>query len=221
MLLNVKARFIFLFVIINYVVTGVSLIFSTNFFKEWIGIFFGIALFVIGTILYFAGKKKRPILHVICICINSVATGFSMGTYFYFKNINDSFVSVLLFIFPFLLTLWGIFVLYTNKELSKKIKIFLVCGLLCILLVCSFIAIHKISLALFFLYLFLLICYTLLILFTYTKNRSILSDLCITSSGIYSIVTLVVIIVLSEGDALEIIGDVFEGFFDRKGTKKK
>lgn len=206
---------ILLFTTITYWIIAFSGKLSSILFHVWGGILAGVGLALISLLFHLLGKKKSPLLYIFSYFINAVSTGFSIGAYYTYKKQILSFLPCLLYFVPFL------FIIYLLYQLVNRIRSKLKSLILCLFLLLPFliccICLFKNAYAS---YGFFLLCILFFYLILFSRNlktaRNILSDLSLTSFGLYFIITLIVISVISDGDFFELFLECFDIPYEKK-----
>lgn len=219
MLKELKARLVFLFSVITYLIAGLSSLICNRLISRWYGLLIGIVFVVIAIVVHFIAKKKAPLLFIVSCCINAIATGFCIGSYYSQEKIFLSVVTVALIFLPYLLLCYLVCFWLSNAKKKKFPGILL--GFLfaaCFLVLILFWNQSTLFSYGFFTLLIALFYYVLCLL-TFHTSRNILTDLSLTSFGLFLIVFTIVSVILSDGDALNLIPD--GGYSDKYGKQKQ
>lgn len=214
---DLKAKLIFLFSLITYLIAGLSTLICVRVLPEILGLILGFGFMIVALILHLIAKHNHPLLFIGSCFINAVATGLSIGAYYATKEIFLSVLTVVLLFLPYAIITYLTCLLITNCK--KKRTGGNILGLTFFVLAALCVGFWKQST--FFSYgffvLIVAVFYFILALKTLKTPRNILSDLSFTSFGFYLLVAYVVIVILSEGD----LGDLITDWFDSKKKKKK
>lgn len=215
---DLKARLVFLFTILTYLIAGLSSLICNRMISHWYGLIVGIFFMLIALIFHFIAKKKSPLLYIVSSCINAIATGLSIGAYYSQKEIFLSVFTVTILFLPYLLLCY-IICLSLSKASEKGIARNLL-GCFFLLAIILLIIFWKQSTLCSYGFFALLIAlfYFLLCIRTFHTPRNILNDLSLTSFGFYLLIVIIVSAILSDGDSLDFLPD-FE-FSNKKGKQK-
>lgn len=205
-----KFRIIFLLSILTYIIASLACLVCAKAVPKWFGLIIGFCIMLIALILHFVAKNTSPLLYIVSCCINAVATGFSIGAYYASTSTKLPVLTPLLLFLPYLILTFLIlcFIQYIPKKIFSGI-------------LCSIILLGSIVLCIlywdestlitygFFLLLIQFVNFILSIRILKT-SRSVLTNLSLASFGIYLLVACVVAIIISDGDAAEVVFDLFD-----------
>ena len=179
----------------------------------------GILLFVLAIPIHFLGKKgARTVPYCMSICFTTIGSGLSAAGYYLYRKealtVSEVLVGVLICIITNVI-LHLLFSWVPNKGACKLIG-----GSLLAVLVILFVYLWNNAGSAYNSYLFfttILATFTYLVyLITAGTDRPVYRDISFGSFGIFLVITTVVLIILSDGDALE-----FLDVFDTPGTRRK
>ena len=212
----------FLFAVAALCVFASATVFGISVFEEWLGIIVGVIMMVAAIPLHRFGKKQN-LLYFLSFLFNSAGCGFSASAYYITQKINaelgELFASALIAI-VFLFACAAVY-FFTSKEFTA------VCVAFCILnsLIAAFAVGSWITEGnAFFSFLF----FSCLVAFFYIfamqtaakeyETCEIMRTISLHSFGIFILVTVIVILIISEGDGLDglDLGDIG----NRKSKKK-
>ncbi len=185
-------------------------------FRDYIGIGIGIILMIAAVFCHIFGKK-RPILYLVSYLLNSVGNGLSLSAYYVFREMKVNIVELFASAIPAAACLLIVYLLLGRLGKSKKFTLIIatVTDLALVALAVIYWIIKGVPSFGFFC---LLVALFYICVFGITVNndsRPFLRDLSFGGFGIFIILTVVVIVIISEGDAL----DVFD--LDLRSDKKK
>lgn len=201
--------------------TVVSAFFSSLLFSEVFCIAAGIVLFLLGILCHVKGKEIHR-LYFLNIFMNAIASGLFIGFYYIAArqklSIIDIGLSALIGVILFSLA-WFAYKIPVHKGFVNFLIILFIISLLVLLLIgWQKNGEHMFAFSFFmtiFLSFFLIVFYV-----TVLKKRNFLRDLSFGSFGAFCAVAIAVILIVTEGDALE--GFEFGGeAIDGIGSKKK
>lgn len=201
-----KAQLTAFFGILSWVLIALSTYVFANVFTRWYGLLAGFGLMVVAFLFHMIGRKKDSRFYVLSTCINQVATGLSLSAYYtYFKHtlsLTTLFITFLCYLFLCILLCFCV------DQVQSKKKAGWLCGI-------GFVLLYALSLyawvnhgstySFYFFTLTILLMYFLLSMKTFRTTRNYLSDLSFASFGIYLLLTYIVIVLLSDGDGLDLI----------------
>ena len=212
-----KAKLTFIFSIITWLLVSSSSILFSNIISGWYGIFIGLGVMLVSLIIHLIARARNPKLYLISSCINALATGIAMSSYYAYAKIELPLdilgITLLCYILLSYLICMGVY-----KIQSKKKAAWLFGGLFLVLLIITIAAWKSSSLfSIAFFALIIVFFYFLLEMKTFHTTRNYLSDLSLASFGIFFLVAYIVIVLISDGDGLELIDFVGD---DGKQKKK-
>ncbi|WP_167958089.1 hypothetical protein [Anaerosporobacter faecicola] len=201
-----KAQLTAFFGILSWVLVALSTYVFTNVLTNWYGLLAGFVLMLVALSFHIIGRKKNSKFYVLCTCINQVATGLSLSAYYTYNNHTLSLTTLCI---TFLCYLFLCLLLcYCIDRVHSKKRAGLLCGfvfgLLYALSVYGWVNVGS-TYSFYFFTLTILLLYVLLALKTFHTSRNYLADLSFASFGIYLLITYIVIVLLSEGDGLDLI----------------
>ena len=206
------ALYIIFFCIATYI--------ATLFVYEWLGILVGVALTLIGVVLHRLGKRDSD-FYLSALILNGVATGFAVSAYYI---VMDVALVLTALVFPICALLsYFLLNLLISRLGHKKLFIILFSVLVGIALLSSvavwiFLSAPLGSAAFFVALLAFFIVAGARALGT--VERSALRELSLASFGAFVVATLVVVAIISDGDAVDAL-DLTDGTKKRKGGAVK
>jgi len=213
-----KVNIIFLFYFISLIIWIISLLIVTLIGESFSGLIEGIVLMLIAIPIHIFGKKFK-VLYIFSSLLNFIGCGFSISGYYLLKGISVNFLELLCAALPSVFIISLVYIMLQKFSASKKVTLFIATIINFTLLVFAVVYWIKTGESFFsfgFFCLFASLFY--LYLFGISINhdeRYILKDVSYISFGAFIIISIVVIAILSEGDALELLD------FDVGGEGKK
>lgn len=213
--LNTKAKafIIFIFSAISLGVFILSTLISVNLFSKWYGIIASVILMVLAIPFHIAGRKFN-VLYLIGFFINSIANGCSVSAYYVTKNISFTLYELLISALPALVILLLVYLSLQIYSKTKRFSISISIALISILMIITIIFWIKTNSVFFsFGFFSLLIALFYLGVFGISINhdeRAVIRDVSYGSFGSFVMLTVIVIVILSEGcvlDGLDIGGE--------------
>lgn len=213
-----KAIVVFIFSMIAIGLFIVSTLFAMSVCNGGQSFITGIALMVLAIPFHIFGKKS-PISYLVSFAINTVASGFSVSSYYLVKDISVDLVSVVFSMVPAVAVLTLVYLMLQIFSKTKKVTVTVAVIVDLILIIMETVLWVKYDMVLFsFGFFALLIALFYLGVFGITINheeRPVLRDISFGSFGSFIILTVVVVVILSEGDLLD------GADFDFGGERKK
>ncbi len=214
----------FLLAVAALCIFSAATVFGISFFEEWLGIIVGVVMMAAAIPLHIFGKKQK-LLYFISYLFNTVGCGFSASAYYITSKINaelgELFAAALIAII-FLFACAAVY-FFTSKEFKA------VCIVFCILdsLVAAFAVGGWITEGdAFFSFLF----FSCLVAFFYIfamktaakeyETCEIMRTVSLHSFGIFVLITVIVLFILSEGDGFDgfDLGDLGSGKSKKKNN---
>lgn len=203
-----KRSIILLFLILAYFLVYLAIKFGFNNFEKRWGLIIGLVLMFMSIPIHLLGKKK----HFFYLCsylINSIAIGFSISTYYHYKDINPSekqflfvcLISLGIILITSLLTLPKIIKPYAKLIVSLEILI------LFIMSIVLWVINDTIIYSLLFYYLNITYFYMVCIITSSINIKQLIKKISIVSFGAFIVISIIVLILISEGEAIEGIGE--------------
>lgn len=218
---DLKARIIFLFTVITYLIAGLSALICNRIIPSWYGLLVGLGFMILALVFHLIAKKRAPLLYIVSCCMNAIATGFSIGSYYSYTKTLLPILTVVLCMIPYLLLAYLICLLTSKVQPKIKTGILLGLILLLFLLPCIIFWKHSTLFSYGFFELLILCFYFLLCLKTLRTPRNILSDLSFASFSFYLLISYVVVVLITEGDAADIISDTGDGTASKRRHKSR
>lgn len=209
-----KPFIVFIFAIMAYVLFAFSTIFAISICTEWYGLIVGAVLMVLAVPVHIFAKKHKP-LYILSYALNTIGSGFVVSAYYLEKELNVIPESLFL---PMLIPALVSLVTYLLIRLFPKIKKFVLAvstiGTIAMLIAFAVLWIKNgydfYSFA-FFNAVFTLFYVVVDAVTTGEYDRLVIRDISFGSFGIFLVIALVVLFIISEG---EILDGVFDGIFD-------
>jgi len=208
-----KAFIVFLFSAISLIIFVLSTQISVFLFTKWYGIIAGVILMILAIPFHIAGRKFN-VFYLLSFLINSIANGCSVSAYYVEKNISFTLYDLVISAIPAVAIL---LLVYLSLQIYSKTKWFSLSSssvLITILMIIAIVFWVKTNSALYsFGFFSLLIALFYLGVFGVAINhdeRLVLRDISYGSFGSFVILTVIVVVILSEGsflDGLDIGGE--------------
>ena len=199
-----KRRVIFLYVIAAYILMTLAISFGNVNLTKWFGIIVGLSLMLVAIPFHFSGRLSR-VGYVISFLLNSVGVGFSIST-FYTKfqltpDLNSMFIASVI---GFCIVLIFGFMTHSEyiKPYGKEIVSLIIIGLY-ITSIVLWIQNDDIIYSLIFYYLHIAYFYMVGMIISSNSLDDLTREMSIISFSAFLLISIVVLIVISEGEALE------------------
>lgn len=214
-----KPFVIFAFSSMALILMSVSTIIGCAIINRWFGIIAGLAFMLIALPVHILAKRHSYI-YILSFLLNSIGTGLSVSAYYTVKKVYLDYTQILIAILLILCILLMTAFFLLKWPSNKKTIIVAISIVLTLLLISSiFLWVIK-GLVVFsfgFFSTLLALFYILVFAVSINTNRSLFRDISYGSFGGIIILTMVVILILSEGDFLDVLD--FSG--GGKKSKKK
>lgn len=218
-----KSFIVFLFSIIAYVLFALSTLLAVSVCKEWYGLIIGAILMALAVPAHILAKKSK-FLYILSFALNTVGSGFAASAYYLEKGLNIIPESMFL---PMLIPALVSLVTYLLIRIFPKIKkiILTASTIATVLMLIAFAVLWIKNGYEFYSFVFFNTVFTLfyVVVNAVTVNNNehvVFRDISFGSFGIFIVVALVVVFIITEGDILDGIldfGTIDEG---KKGNKK-
>lgn len=195
---DLKAKIIFLFSVITYLIAGLSALICNRITPNGYGLLVGLIFTTIAFLFHLLAKKKAPLLFIVSCFMNAIAAGFSIGSYFSYTKIFLPVMTVVFCFIPYLILTYLSCLLISKVKPKKKSGMILGFVLLILFILCIIFWHNSTLLSFSFFTLLIVLLYFLLCLKTLGTPRNILSDLSFTSFGFYLLIASVVIMIQSK-----------------------
>ncbi len=209
-----KSFVVFFFTITAYIVFAFSTIFAMSVCKEWYGLVVGAVLMVLAIPTHIFAKKHK-ILYLLSYILNTVGCGFAASAYYLEKQY--SVVPESLFI-PMLIPASVSLVTYLLVRFSPKIKkiVLTIATIGTIVMLIVFAVLWIRNGYAYYSFAFFNAVFTLFYVVTNAVTvsesyREVIRDISFGSFGIFLVIAMVVLFIISEGELFE---GLFEGVFD-------
>jgi hypothetical protein len=213
-----KALVVFLSALSALAILVSSTLIAASFGLRWEGLAIGIVLMILA-IPFHKLAKKLPSLYVVSFLMNSIASGFSVSTYYAYKDISPDLFALVIAVLPAgaMLALAYLMVQAFPRVRSKAFPVTALMNIVLLVIAIVFWIRTGWVVFSFGFFALLLSLFYLCVFRTVIDHdeRSILKDISFGSFGSFVILTVVVVVILSEGDILEI------GSFDFGSSKRK
>ena len=211
---NGKPFVVFAFTVIAYVLFALSTIFALSICTEWYGLVIGAVLMVLAVPTHIFAKKHNS-LYILSYALNTIGSGFAASAYYLEKQLTVIPENLFL---PMLIPAIVSLVTYLLVRLFPKIKKFVLAistiGTIAMLIAFAVLWIkngYEFYSFAFFNSVFTLFYIVVDAVTAGEYDRLVIRDISFGSFGIFLVIALVVLFIISEG---EILDGLFEGFFD-------
>lgn len=213
---NIK---ILIFAVIGLIVASLSIFIGFEYlveYNKWIGLIIGFIVMLIGAGIYQIGKKIK-IFYQISFILNMIGVGLSITAYYVFKEYSLSFIDFIVAILISLVVIIG-FNLFTNISFINKHKKLITAIVIFIsffLSLALWISVKDFSGLTFY---FLNIIYFFMVASINDRDiEEVNKNMALISFGAFILVSIIVFIIISEGEALSGLDGADLGI----GSKKK
>lgn len=219
---NTKGRSltVFLFSILSGAIMIASTLLANDISQKWYGLIAGVIMMTAAIPFHILGKKNN-IAYLFAILLNSIGAGFSASAYYIQRGITVDLQDMILSAGSAFSLLLLVYIVIQISPKSKKIT-------LCAAVILTFARLIAVLVRWIrddpayysFCFFCLLISLFYLCVFGVTVNhdeRSLLRDISFGNFGLYVMITVVVIFILTEGEILDGIGGIGS---KEKGSKK-
>lgn len=218
-----KPFIVFFFTITAYILFAFATVFAMSVCTEWYGLIIGAVLMVLAVPSHIFAKKHK-ILYALSFVLNTVGSGFAASAYYLEKQY--AVVPESLFL-PMLIPTTVSLVTYLLVRLFPKGRKFIlsIATLCSIAMLIAFAVLWIKNGYEYYSFAFFNTVFTLFYIVTDAvtiseADRNVIRDISFGSFGIFLVIAMVVLFIISEGEILE---GLFEGVFDfgtSDGTKK-
>jgi len=190
-------------------------------YNQWIGLIFGVILLIIGIAIYQLGEKNQ-FFYQLTFIINMIGIGFSITAYYVFKayslTLRDYQVAIIIAI--------GVFILFSLLSriqiIRRHHKIFLALFILISFILSLSLWLSSDSFTgLSFYYLNVIYFFMIGVVSSPESFKDISKEMAWISFGAYLLVSIIVLIIISEGEALTGIDGFSISGEKKKKTKKE
>lgn len=81
-----KAKLTFMFSIITWLLVSTSTVLFSKIISGWHGLLVGLGVMFVSLIIHLIARSRNPQLYIISTCINALATGIAMSSYYACKD---------------------------------------------------------------------------------------------------------------------------------------
>lgn len=218
-----KPFIVLFFTITAYILFAFATVSAMSVCTEWYGLIIGAVLMMLAVPSHIFGKKNK-ILYVLSYILNTVGSGFAASAYYLEKE--HSVIPESLFL-PMLIPTAVSFIAYLLVRLFSKTRKFVlsIATLGTIAMLIAFAVLWIKNGYEYYSFAFFNTVFTLFYVVTDAvtiseADRNVIRDISFGSFGIFLVIAMVVLFIITEGEILE---GVFEGVFDfgtSDGTKK-
>jgi hypothetical protein len=190
---------------LGLVIASLSIFFGFEYLlghNKWFGLIFG-ALFMILGIIVFQLGKKHGIFYFLSFFCNMIGVGLSITAYYVFKEFSLSFRDFIFAIFISMSVLSGFFLLSFIEELKKHIKWMAAVTILVsfIISLTLWLTVDKFS-GLSFYFLNVVYFFMVGIIQVTDSFKDLSKEMAWISFGAFVLISIIVLIIFSEGEAL-------------------
>lgn len=222
--MSYKKMMIFLYAIIGFFVMSVSIHLGFTYLvdmNKWSGLIIGVLFMLVSAVIYFQADNI-PLLYILSFILNMIGVGLSITAYYIFKayalNLEDYLTAILnglgLILLFSILTYVKSIKRHIKVILSLVVLAFFIGSLILWLRVDTFTGLS---------FYFLNVSYFYLIAIM-SKNESsvdLMKEMSIVSFGAFFTISFIVLVIISEGEALEGVGEGIGNLFVPEGKKKR
>ncbi len=197
-----KAYIVFVFSAIALGIMTITTFLGTLIVPKWYGVIIGIIL-MLGAIPLHRLARKRSEYYIISFLLNSVGCGFSVAAYYRTTNINVELFQIFFAIVPVLAISFFTYLCLQHFKNLKKIILFIATVLLLVLVIYAMSLWTRTGAVLYsygFFSLVLILFYLGVYGVTVNKSRPVLRDISYGSFGSFIILTVVIVVILSDGE---------------------
>lgn len=222
--MNNKRKVVLLYTLIAYSLISFSVNFGFEYIvtlDEWAGLIIGILLMIASIPIYFIAKRL-PLLYFISFLINMVGVGFSITCYYIFKQYHLEMIDFLT-AFSVSMIVLIVFAVISSTSIYKKhpimytIFFILICFGVSLFLWLSEPCFSGLT------FYYLNVAYFFMIGMIASSNdlRNLAKEMALVSFGAFVLVSIIVLLVITEGEALEGLADFSHFDIDISSKKKK
>lgn len=219
-----KRKIVLLYSIFGFLITSVSIHFGFTYLvgiNEWAGLIVGVLLMICALFIHNLGKHNI-IFYILSFIVNMIGVGLSITAYYVFKqyslDLKDFLVACLnafgLIIGFSLLSVIPWFKRHIKWMVSLIILMSFGLSLVLWLSVDSFTGLS-------FYFLNISYFYLIGILAMSESLKDLSKEMSYISFGAFVLISIIVLIIITEGEGLEVVGDGLGGAFDTSNKKRK
>ena len=212
---------ILLYAVIGFLIISFSIHLGFEYLHElnqWSGLIMGGLILLLSWVIYLFARKI-PLLYVVSFVLNMIGVGLSITSYYVFKAyalaLEDFMVAYLLAIGLIIIFSMLTYVKFLKRHIKLAISLVVLVSFISSLLLWG--TVDEFT-GLSFYFLNVSYFYLIAIMSKNESKKDLMREMSIVSFGAFFIASFIVLVVLSEGDALQLI-DGADGVFH--STKKK
>lgn len=211
---NGKPFVVFMFTIIAYILFALSTIFALSICTEWYGLVIGAILMILAVPVHMFAKNHN-MFYVLSYALNTVGSGFAVSAYYLEKQLivipENMFLPMLI---PAIISLITYLLIRVFPKIKKFVLATFTIGTIAMLIAFAVLWIkngYEFYSFAFFNFVFTLFYVVVDAVTVGEYDRLVIRDISFGSFGIFLVIALVVLFIISEG---EILDGLFEGVFD-------
>lgn len=204
-----KRIIILFFVLLAYLLISLSIKFGVDNLKNYFGLITGLGLMIISIPIHLLGKRFS-IFYFFSYLFNSIGVGLSISTYYRINELNPSDKSLLITSLICFSIILIISLLTRHHKIKPYAKLIVSLLILTLFITSIFLWVinDKAIYSLLFYFLNISYFYMVCIITASLNITSLLRKISILSFGTFLVVSIIVLIIISEGDGIEEIGQV-------------
>lgn len=190
----------------------------------WLFLIVGVILLILSGLVAFVVRGNTAV-NLACFAANAVALGFCIRTWYFFRGLENNFVTMLLICLACVAYLWVFFALCLIPFISRHIKAFffiwLAISAVAYILVVIFTNTTFVST--FGYYMLVVAAFTYAMVSGSHNLKELIRALTLSAYSVFAVAVIVAVIIISEdGDlGLDCVADIFSGAPDGKGKEKQ
>lgn len=203
-----KRRIILLYVLVAYVLITVGLHSGFELFNRYVSIIIGISMMLLAIPIHVLGKKQL-LFYLISFLMNTFGLGLSFATYYEYRGMLptiDDFIIVSMITFS-VIAFFG--AMTFPKRIKPYVKLFAVVVIMVLFIVSIVLWVRNEALiySLFFYFLNTTYFFMVGMISASHQLKDLAKEMSLTSFGAFIILSIIVLLIVSEGEALEGIGE--------------
>ena len=198
-----KRRIILLYAIVAFGLAISAISFGQTHFNEWDGLIFGVMIMVVAIPFHFLGRINQ-VSYFISFIMNSIAVGFSISTYYIFRDLAPSLEEMIFAAFIGLIILIFFSLISITKTFMKSPKTYsgILISIMFTISLLLWIDNNDIIYSTLFYFLNITYFYMIGMIIANHIVKDLNREMSIISFGAFIIISIIVLIIVSEGEAL-------------------
>lgn len=203
--MNNKRPLILVYALFGLIIVSISISLGFEYFhgqNKWLGLIIGVIFMAVGIVLYGLGKRQ-PFTFYLSFLFNMTGVGLSITSYYVFKEYSLTLYDYIFAIIVSLSLLIGFSLLTLLKAFNRHIK-WLLAGIILISFITSLVlwlSSNQFS-GLSFYYLNVTYFFMVGIISSINSAKDLSQEMAFISFGAFILISIIVIIIISEGEAL-------------------